>query len=113
MEDFTNTKHFLKNSSPFWNKEFNDVDYNKIAHSLIDAEREGVKRKERIGNILGVKKNAIRYDKKIPEDLKEFLLAIATTFHLVYNHFNHDFEKTKRWFDLSNLLSEKILPQRI
>lgn len=99
--DFMNTEPLFKNipsdKSPFWDKEMNTINYKEFAQNIFDKQRN-----DRISRLTGVSKTSVRYDNKMPQEVKEFLDFIATIFHLVYNHFNHDFKKTKLWFQLPN-----------
>jgi len=95
-------------SSPFWDKRSRGLDYKKIANNIFDR----TDRKEKISQITGVSKNSVRYDDKMPQEVKEFLNHAVAIFHLVYTHFNDDFEKTKLWFELPNpMIGEGITPK--
>ncbi len=97
-------------SSPFWNEQYRSLDYQRIAKSFFDV----ADRKEKISQIIGISKNSVRYDRKMPREVKEFLHDTVTIFHLVYIHFDYNFEKTKLWFELPNpMIGENITPQQM
>ena len=92
--------------SPFWNQESKDLDYKKIARTFFD------RKEKRIGQLTGVDKKSVRYDSKMPTEVKVFLQFMATIFHLVYKYFDHDFNKTKMWFELPNpMMGGRITPK--
>lgn len=97
-----------ENSSPFWDDQSECLDYQKIANNLIDVRDK----KEKISRITGVSKSSVRYDDKMPAEVKDFLHYTVSIFHMVYTHFNNDFQKTKLWFELPNpLIGEGIAPR--
>lgn len=107
-----NSKTLFQNipsdNSPFWDTSFNDFDYSKIAHNFFD------RKKDKISALTGVTKSSVRYDNKMPKEVKELLQFTASIFHLVYNHFNHDLKKTKLWFELPNpMLGVSMTPQNM
>ena len=108
MNNQTLFKTIPTNASPLWNEEFQDFNYKQIANIFFDKKKE-----KRIEQLTGISKHFIRYDDKMPQDLKDFLQFMASIFHLVYGHFN-DFDKTKIWFELPNpMLGEEITPKHM
>ena len=97
-----------KKSSPFWNDQCGGLDYHKIVGNLIDIKDK----KAKISEITGVSKNSVRYDSKMPIEVKEFLHYMVSIFHMVYTHLDNDFKKTKLWFELPNpLIGEGVSPK--
>ena len=95
-------KNCPSNNFPFWDEQSNDYKYREIANNFFD-------KRTRVGAITGVRTSSVRYDDKMPEKVKELLQYLASTFHLVYEYFNKDFEKTKLWFELPNPMIGKGL----
>lgn len=55
-------------------------------------------------------KNSVRYDQKMPEELKERLIEWATAINLVAGYFN-DADKTMTWFQVPNPELGSISPR--
>ena len=97
-----------KEASPFWNKQSRALDYQQIANDLFDV----TDKKKKISEVTGVSKSSVRYDRKMPKEVRDFLNHTVTIFHMVYSYFNNDFEKTKLWFELPNpMIGENITPK--
>ena len=101
-------KTMPQHDSPFWNQESKDLDYKEIARTFFG------RKEKRIGQLTGVDRESVRYDSKIPKEVKEFLQFMASILHLVYEYFDHDFGKTKTWLKLPNpLIGGCITPKEM
>lgn len=49
-----------------------------------------------------IAKSSVRFDERMPQDLKDLLYEIAIVCELVAEHFNGDAEKTALWFKMKN-----------
>lgn len=99
-----------KRSSPFWDKESKSLDYKKVVNDLL----EEADKKQKISQVTGVSKSSVRYDNKMPKEVRDFLNYTVSIFNLVYTHFNSDFEKTKLWFELPNpMIGEGLSPKNM
>lgn len=85
-------------------KEGKQLQYNRIA-SFLDLKQEDV------SHATGVPKNTIRYDARMPQQLKERMNEWATLLNLVAGYFNGDREKTILWFSTPNPLLGYISPR--
>jgi len=68
-------------------------------------------KKEEVAKVGGVSKESVRYDEKIPTELRERLLQIATVCELVAQHFKGDAQRTALWFSVPNPLLGNISPR--
>lgn len=92
---------------PFWDESASDYDYQMIADVFFRG-----KDRLRISKITGVSQKSVCFDKRMPNEVKEFLQSIALTSLKVYEYFDFNFEKMKLWFELENpLLSKGISPK--
>jgi hypothetical protein len=66
---------------------------------------------EDVAGATGVPKVSIRYDEKIPKELKQRLLEIAVICELVAEFFQGDLKKTELWFRIKNPLLGNISPR--
>ncbi len=68
--------------------------------------------KEDVSKAAGLPISSIRYDKKIPQDLKIKIQEWATLFALITEHFKGDARKTAQWVATSNpMLGRNISPK--
>lgn len=58
--------------------------------------------KEDLSKATGLAKSSIRYDDRMPEELKNRLLEIGNTCELVADYFKGDLKKTALWFRMKN-----------
>jgi len=58
----------------------------------------------------GLPKTSVRYDVKMPQELKDRLIEWATAINLVAGHFN-DLNKTMMWFQAPNPMLGSIAPR--
>ncbi len=68
-------------------------------------------KKEDIAKATGVPLSSVRYDEKMPAELRERFREWATLFNLVAEHFNGDVEKTALWFTTLNPLLGNVTPR--
>ena len=78
--------------------------YNRIAN-LLDLKQD------EISDATGVPKTSVRYDTKMPQQLKERLVEWATLLNLVAGHFKGDRDKTIQWLMTPNPLLGFISPR--
>ena len=86
--------------------EHDKPDYQKIAGFLEF-------RKEDIAKATGVSLGSIRYDEKIPIELRDRLREWMTLLNLVAGHFRGDAKKTTLWFMTPNPLLGGITPREM
>lgn len=67
-------------------------------------------KQEDVSKVVGVPKSSIRYDDKMPEELRRRLFEWATLINLVAGHFK-DEVKTVQWFTTPNPLLGGISPR--
>jgi hypothetical protein len=70
-------------------------------------------KKEDIAKATGVALNSIRYDEKMPSDLRQRFKEWAILFNLVAEHFQGDAKKTALWFTTPNPLLGNITPREM
>lgn len=80
------------------------TDYRKVSDFLSLDKND-------ISKIAGVAKSSVRFDEKIPREVKERLDEIANVCQLVAEFFEGDEEKTALWFSLPNPLLGNISPR--
>ena len=68
-------------------------------------------RKEDVSKAAGVPLSSVRYDGKIPTELRERLREWANVINLVAEHFGGDAHKTALWFTTVNPLLGDISPR--
>ncbi len=78
--------------------------YNRIAEFL-DFKKEDVAR------ATGVAQSSVRYDEKMPLELKERIQEWAVLFNLVAGHFQGNALKTAQWFSTLNPLLGNVSPK--
>jgi len=57
--------------------------------------------------------SSVRYDARIPHQLKERLQEIGTIINLVAEQFDGDLQKTKMWFETENPLLGHMSPRQM
>lgn len=67
-------------------------------------------KKQDVAAATGIPLASIRYDIKMPDELRERLVEWATALNLVASYFN-DVEKTVLWFQVSNPLLGNMSPR--
>jgi uncharacterized protein (DUF2384 family) len=67
--------------------------------------------KSDVSKATGQPKNSIRYDSRIPHELKKRIQEIGSIINLVAEHFEGDLEKTLLWFETDNPLLGDISPR--
>lgn len=58
-------------------------------------------------------KNSIRYDDRIPKEVKNRIKEIALTINMVAEFFEGDLKKTKQWFETVNPLLGHLSPREM
>jgi hypothetical protein len=69
--------------------------------------------KKDIANATSLKLSTIRYDDKMPKELAQSLLEVATICELVAEFFDADKNKTSLWFNLPNPALGGISPKEM
>jgi hypothetical protein len=86
----------------FWSN--HGLDYGRVADFLeLD--------KNALSKIGGVSKESVRFDNRIPRDLKERLEQIAVICTLVAEYFEGDIQKTALWFKMPNPSLGEVAPR--
>src|SRR5450755_615782 len=68
-------------------------------------------KKEDVARFAGVSKESVRYDVKIPAEVRDRLMQIASICELVAQHFDGDARRTALWFSVPNPLLGNISPR--
>ena len=68
-------------------------------------------KKEDISKATDVPLSSVRYDDKIPQELRERIREWAILLNLVAGHFNGDSAKTTLWFTIPNPLLGNVTPR--
>jgi len=64
-----------------------------------------------VSKAMGVSKQSVRYDEKMPKELRQRLEEIAIVCELVAGYFNGDVQKTALWFRVNNPALGGISPR--
>ncbi len=80
------------------------LDYREVSELLEYDKNE-------LSKLAGVAKSSVRFDAKIPRDLKERLEEIAVIASLVAEYFEGDGEKTALWFRMPNPMLGGLAPR--
>jgi hypothetical protein len=96
---------------------FNTVPAKDIGKFFKNGEVDGQRvveflkyKKEDVAVASGIPMPSIRYDSKMPVDLRERMVEWATAINLVGSHFN-DLDKTILWFQVPNPLLGSLAPR--
>jgi hypothetical protein len=81
-----------------------DLNYQNVV-KFAEMEKKDVSR------ATGVPLSSIRYDEKIPQELRDRLIEWANLFNLVAEYFRGDVRKTALWFQIRNPLLGEISPR--
>lgn len=84
--------------------ENSEFDYAKVASFLEFG-------KDEISKLSGVSKKSVRFDRKIPKEVKERLDEIGNICLLVAEHFEGDAKKTALWFKAPNPMLGNVRPR--
>ena len=68
-------------------------------------------KKNDVSKATGQAKNSIRYDERMPHELKERLFEIGNIINLTASYFDGDMQKTQLWFQTKNPLLGNISPR--
>lgn len=68
-------------------------------------------KKEEISKATGVSLNLIRYDERLPQELRERFIEWANLLNLVAGYFQGDAQKTALWFTVANPLLGNMSPR--
>ena len=66
-----------------------------------------------VAKIAGVSLTSVRFDQKIPKQVRDRLMEIATLCELVAQYFREDVAKTTLWFKTTNPLFGNISPREM
>jgi hypothetical protein len=80
------------------------LDYDKVRNFL------GLDKTD-LSRVASVRKSSVRFDDRIPAELKERLEQIANICSLVAQHFDDDARKTAIWFQTENPLLGNMSPR--
>ncbi len=86
----------------FWAKQ--GLEYGRVSNFLELNKKD-------LSKVAGVSAQSVRFDHKIPNDLKERLEQIANICNLVAEFFDGDTEKTALWFWTSNPMLGDLSPR--
>lgn len=67
--------------------------------------------KSDVSKATGQPKASIRYDERIPAEVRERIQQIGNIINLVAEYFEGDLQKTRLWFDTSNPLLGNMSPR--
>lgn len=68
-------------------------------------------RKDDVASATNVPVQTVRFDKRIPAEVRERLTEIAAICELVAQHFQGDIKKTELWFKVANPLLGNLSPR--
>ena len=68
-------------------------------------------KKEDIAKATGVSLSSVRYDEKMPSELRDRIREWATLLNLVAEHFHGEVKKTALWFTTLNPLLGNVTPR--
>ena len=68
-------------------------------------------KKDDVASAVNVPVQSVRFDHRIPAEVRERLTEIATICELVAQHFQGDIEKTALWFKVANPLLGNLSPR--
>lgn len=68
-------------------------------------------KKEEISKATGIAANSIRYDERIPQELRERFIEWGNLLNLVAGYFQGDSQKTALWFTVKNPLLGNLSPR--
>jgi len=94
----------VSTSDPLHFRENGNIDYRKVTGFLKFSENE-------LSKISGISKKSIRFDNKIPNDLRDRLDQIANVLTLVAEYFDGDALKTALWFNTPNPMLGGMKPR--
>ena len=80
------------------------IDYQSVI-DFLEMDRNDVSK------LAGISKSSVRYDERIPKELKDRLEEIANICQKVAEYFKGDVVKTALWFKASNPLLGNISPR--
>ena len=86
----------------FWSN--HGLDYKRVSEFLELGKNE-------LSKLGGVSKESVRFDAKIPADLRERLDQIANIISLVSEYFEGDARKTALWFKTPNPMLGEVSPR--
>jgi hypothetical protein len=86
----------------FWSN--HGLDYGRLA-DFLDLDTNA------LSKIGGVSKESVRFDARIPKELKERLEQIAVICSLVAEYFEGDVQKTSLWFKIPNPSLGEVTPR--
>lgn len=95
--------------------------FNTVSDDYIGFHKEGVKRvvnfldfhNNEVSKATGQTVKSIRYDDRMPRELKERLEEIGNLINLTANYFNGDLSKTTLWFNTRNPLLGDMSPKEM
>lgn len=86
-------------------------DHLGLINNLIDVPKFLGLEKNDVSKAANISKASIRYDDRMPTDLKNLLSEIAVVCELVATHFEGDQRKTALWFKMENPALGGISPR--
>jgi len=86
-------------------------DYLGLIQNLANVPKFLELEKDDISKAANIPKSTVRYDERMPADLKVFLSEIAIVCELVAGYFDGDVEKTALWFKIENPVLGGISPR--
>lgn len=84
-------------------KSNNHFNYQEAAKFL------GMNKKE-VAKAAGLSESSIRYDERMPTDLKDFFMELISVLSIVSSQLKQDKEKTRLWFNMPNPMLGGVSP---
>lgn len=75
----------------------------------IAADFLGLNKKE-VAKAAGISQSSVRYDERMPTDLKDFFLELISVLSVVSSNLEDDKERTRLWFSLPNPMLGGLSP---
>jgi len=77
------------------------------------AKLVGINSKRAVARAAGISEQSVRYDERMPVNLKEFFLEIISVLSIVAKETNNDREKVRLWFSMPNPMLGGVSPSQM
>jgi len=69
--------------------------------------------KKAVAKAAGVSEQSVRYDERMPTDLKEFFMELVSVLSVVSSQLGEDKDKTRLWFNMPNPMLGGVSPMNM
>lgn len=77
------------------------------------AKLVGISTKKAVARAAGISEQSVRYDERMPINLKEFFMEIISVLSIVARETNNDKEKVRLWFTMPNPMLGGVSPSQM